>query len=98
MKVNEGVAGHRTSVLSGQNFPQICLASHRDLSCGSHNAEMDRPLRRTMLKKYASPPELASGMRLLDPPCVSRPFARSPNQHPPPRRLRSDISFILAKS
>jgi hypothetical protein len=51
VKVNEGIAGHRTSVFSEENFSQIYPAFHRNFSCGSRNAEVERPLRRAMLKK-----------------------------------------------
>jgi len=51
MKVNEGIAGHRTSVLNGENFSQIYPAFLRNFSGGSTNAKVDRPLGRAMLKK-----------------------------------------------
>src|SRR5438128_602263 len=35
--------------------------------------EVDRPLRRTMLNRAASPPFLSSSKGLLDPPCARTP-------------------------
>src|SRR6266446_7880632 len=38
--------------------------------------EVDRPLRRTMLDRAASPPFLSSSKGLLDPPCAARTLAQ----------------------
>jgi hypothetical protein len=64
----------------------MCLAFYRDFSCGCRNAEVDRPLGRAMLKKYGFAAELASSMRLLDPPCASpfRPVSQSASAAPAP--------------
>jgi hypothetical protein len=74
MKVNERIAGHRASVLSGQNFSQICPAFHRKFLVRPLSVafvRVDRPLRRAMQKNAASPAQIS----------IEHGTARSTQQH-----------------